>query len=76
MTELLVSAPGDRTFAQWSGRVGVLTAREVPPDDPAMIQARSSMSWWQCRRLLYAEVERGTMSLEKADAVLDRLAQA
>lgn len=68
-------APGDLTAAQWAGHLGLLKARRTPDDHPAVLQAWAAISWHRCKRLFDAEVQRGSMSADRAAAVLDRLAQ-
>lgn len=71
---VLDAAPGDLSLASWSGRLGVLTSRQVPDDDPRIKQARKAVAWHRIKNLLDTEVARGALSADRVASVLERLA--
>lgn len=64
--------PRSRPPETWKARLGALASRgEV--DGPRVEECRRALAWWSAHRLFSAEIDRGTLTIETAERMLDMI---
>jgi hypothetical protein len=75
MAETVVTDPRERTAASWSGTLAALKSRDVPDDDPRVVEAQAALSFHRLKRVVDLEVANGHMSDWFGATVVDLLAE-
>ena len=47
--------PASRSAASWNGTLAALKSRQVPDDDPRVIECLAALAFWRCKRVIDAE---------------------
>ncbi|MBF6161056.1 hypothetical protein [Nocardia cyriacigeorgica] len=64
--------PRSRPPETWKSRLGALASRgEV--DGPRVEECRRALAWWAAHKLFSGEIDRGAMTVELAEQMLDML---
>ena len=72
------SAPADPerlSASSWSARNAALLGRNVPADDPRVVECQAALAYHRVRRAVAAEVEAGMISAEFGSAVTELVAE-
>ena len=73
-TKTSTAGPASRSASGWSARRAALKSRQVPDDDPRMIECDAALAYWRCRRTIDAERDR--LDPEHVPALADMLRHA
>lgn len=49
------SDPALRSAASWNGTLAALKSRQVPDDDPRVIECLAALAFWRCKRVIDTE---------------------
>ena len=64
--------PRSRPPETWKARLGALASRgEV--DGPRVDEARAALAWWAAHKLFGQMIDRGQLSIDTAERLLDQL---
>jgi hypothetical protein len=66
--------PRERTAASWAGRLAAFKSRDVPDDDPRVVEAQAALSFHRLKRTIDGEVAGGHMSPWFAEVLTEKLA--
>ncbi|MCV7257862.1 hypothetical protein [Mycobacterium shimoidei] len=66
--------PESRERGTWVGRLAVLKSRDVPDDDPRVVECRQALAYYRVRRAVAAET--GQLSRAGADRLRVQLREA
>ncbi|MEU7767914.1 hypothetical protein AB0B25_22710 [Nocardia sp. NPDC049190] len=64
--------PRSRPPEAWNGRLGWLVS-QGETDGPRVEECRRALAWWAAHRLFSGEIDRGAMTVELAEHMLDML---
>jgi hypothetical protein len=73
MEQPMTTDPASRTAASWNGTLAALRSRQVPDDDPRVIECLAALAFWRCKRVIDAEAPH--LVPEHAGALADQLHQ-
>jgi hypothetical protein len=59
-------------MSSWRARLGVLASRGETTG-PRVDEARQALGWWRCHDAITAEVERGTITADRAARMVEVL---
>jgi hypothetical protein len=66
--------PASRSAPSWSARRAALKSRQVPDDDPRLIECDAALAYWRCRRVI--DTERELLDPRHVPALADMLKHA
>ncbi|ULN32587.1 hypothetical protein [Mycolicibacterium smegmatis] len=66
--------PASRPTSGWSARRAAFKSRQVPDDDPRIIECDAALAYWRCRRTI--EAERDRLDPAHVPALADMLRRA
>jgi len=64
--------PRSRPPESWRGRLAALASRGET-DGERVEECRRALAWWNAHQLFSAEIDRGAMSIETAEHMLDMI---
>lgn len=62
--------PRSRPPESWKARLGALASRGET-DGPRVAEARRALAWWRAHSFFSSEIDRGALSIETAEHMLD-----
>lgn len=65
------SDPASRSAASWNGTLAALRSRQVPDDDPRVMECLAALAFWRCKRVI--ETEAPHLVSEHAGALAELL---
>lgn len=64
--------PRSRPPESWRGRLAALASRGET-DGPRVAECRQALAWWNAHELFGREIDRGTLTIETAERMLDMI---
>lgn len=74
MTFAPVLDPGSLSPNQWATRLAALTRHGHSEDDPDVVECRTGLAYWRCRRVI--DKERSSLAPQHIPALADMLRHA
>ncbi|WP_078325174.1 hypothetical protein [Mycobacteroides salmoniphilum] len=74
ITAAACADPASRPAPSWSARLAALKSRQVPDDDPRVVECNAALAYWRCRRII--DTERDLLDPRHIPALADMLSHA
>jgi hypothetical protein len=71
MEQRMTTDPASRSASGWAARHAALKSRQVPEDDPRVIECLAALAFWRCKRVI--DTEAAHLVPEHADTLAELL---